>query len=365
MRPAFSSTRQAAAFAGLLLLILLLPVLFGKTVLPPRPEIYATTPYGWGCYPFVRQQIYEEKGDIDIAFVGSSHLWTAIDTPRLQAALSKKLGREASVVTLGWDWPGFDALYFITQDLVAKRKVHMLVISEEYSPEWPIPHMAASHWFRFRENQEALTGLPLDFQAAYYADALRGMPLNILNRIRPPNLPMVWPPPRNNWEIYYNDANTERLGSLSVSFGWSTGQIMNTNFVKYTPAHDVSPAEVCVYSSEMKSRFEFTGPFTPSADLYFAKKLAALAQANGIKLVWLHIPKANEMRAPAVPERECWPQILPGDVTLMGIPPAALLVGISDEDAFKLFYNNEHMNKNGQEYFTRAITPALLQLYAP
>ena len=52
-------------------------------------------------------------------------------------------------------------------------------------------------------------------------------------------------------------------------------------------------------------------------------------------------------------------------MTLMGVPPATLLAGISDEDVFKLFYNNAHLNKTGQEYFTRAITPALLQSYAP
>jgi len=365
MAPAFSSPKQAAAFAALLLVVLSLPALFGKSELPPRSELYATPPLNLGCYPFMHQQIYETKGDVDIAFVGSSHIWTAIDTPYVRRELSQKLGRQANVLTLGWNWPGFDALYFIAQDLMANRKVHVLVINEEYSPDWPIPHMAAPRWFRFGDNREALAGLPPVYQLAYYADALRGLPRNLISLIRP-NLPVIWYPPRSDWEKSEQRANTdEGLGSLSVLLGFGTELIPNPIFVAYAPAREILPGAVCLYSSTSKDQFQFTGPPTPAAHLHFAKKLAALAQANGVKLVWLHIPKANEPRTSTVPERECWPEILPGGVTLMGIPPATLWAGLSDEDVFKLFYNNAHLNKNGQEYFTRGITPALLELYAP
>jgi hypothetical protein len=365
MRPAFSSTKQAAAFALLLLLLLLSPVLAGKKFLPPREETYSAASLNLGCYPFIQQQIFEEKGDVDIAIVGSSQIWAAIDTPYVQAELSKKLGRKAGVITLGWNWCGFDALYFITRDLVANRKVHMIVIHEEYSPDWPIPHIAVPRLFRFGDNREDLAGLPLAWQAAYYADSLRGMPRNILSLIRT-NLPVKWPPPRHDWDRSYQAAATaERLGSISVLLGYETKNNTRPNFEAFTPGHDVPPTEVCIYSAEKNPRFQFTGPSTPPEQLHFAKKLAALARANDIELVWLHIPKVEEMRALAVPERECWPQVLPGGVILVGIPPASFLDGISDQDVCKLFYLHNHLNKNGQEYFTRAITPTLLKLYAP
>jgi hypothetical protein len=72
MSAAFSSTRQAAAFALLLLLLLLLPALMGKSCLPPREQIYSSLPWGAGAFPYMRDQFFDEKEDIDIAFMGSS-----------------------------------------------------------------------------------------------------------------------------------------------------------------------------------------------------------------------------------------------------------------------------------------------------
>jgi hypothetical protein len=51
MRPAFSSTKQAAAFALLLLFVLLSPVLAGKRWLPPRECSYAVQGWDNGPYP--------------------------------------------------------------------------------------------------------------------------------------------------------------------------------------------------------------------------------------------------------------------------------------------------------------------------
>ncbi len=75
MQPAFSSTKQAAAFATLILLILLSPALVGKSLLRSRDQIYSSLPWGVGPYPYLHNQIFEEKGDIDVAFMGTSTMW--------------------------------------------------------------------------------------------------------------------------------------------------------------------------------------------------------------------------------------------------------------------------------------------------
>ena len=111
MRPAFSSTKQAAAFALLLLVLLALPVVMGKNLLPPREEIYTFQGNGIGPWPWIRQQIYEETNDIDIAFIGSSRLLHDIDTPYVQAKLSQQLGRQAVVRSICWG--GQDMICFI------------------------------------------------------------------------------------------------------------------------------------------------------------------------------------------------------------------------------------------------------------
>ena len=93
MRPAFSSIAQAAAFIALLMVLLLAPLVIGKNLLPPREQIYASKSWGSGPYPWIQNQIFQETNAIDIAFMGSSHILHAVDTPYVQAELGKQLGR--------------------------------------------------------------------------------------------------------------------------------------------------------------------------------------------------------------------------------------------------------------------------------
>lgn len=365
MRPAFSSTRQAAGFAMLLLVILLLPALLVKPWLPPRSEAYNEEYLGAGCFPFIHRQIFAEKGDLDIAFIGSSRIWTAVNTPYVQKKLSDELGRPANVVSLGWNWAGSDMVYLISRDLLARRHVRLLVITDEYRPGYPIPHAFTSYLFRYGEDGHDLDGLAWPTRAAYYAQALQGMPRMLLSLMRT-NRPAHWPPPQGAWEQAYAASRTDgRLGSLSIPYGFGTEKMLNPNFVPFKPEHDVPPEAVRIYSAATKDDFNFAGPPTPPEQVFFLKKLADLAAASGTKLVWLHVPQAEDRHAQAVPEREGWPERLAGNIRLLGIPPESFLRGISREDSDKLFYNQWHLNQNGQEYFTRAITPALLKLYAP
>ena len=123
MRPAFSSTKSATAFALLLLILLLSPVLAGKKFLPPRESAYASQSWGSGPYPWIEDQIFTETNAIDIVFIGSSHIFNAINTPYVQAQLSARLGRPAVVRTIAWGGAGYDGLYFITRDLLAHHRV--------------------------------------------------------------------------------------------------------------------------------------------------------------------------------------------------------------------------------------------------
>jgi hypothetical protein len=358
MAPAFSSTKQAAAFALLLLVLLLLPVVMTKSLLPPRSDIYASLGWRYCAYDFLHRQIFEEKSDVDIAFIGSSRMWAGIDTPQVQAALSKKLGRPAVVLTLAWSWLGFDANYFITQDLLQNRKVRLIVFDDEYRAD-DVAHVAATHWFRFGDNAAALAGLPLRLQMSYYFASILGMPRNLLSCLRP-NLPEA----RASSENLCAQSSHDRLGAFTNERWMYPGR----PFAEFVPQGDARPADVSVYSAATKNQFRFSGPATPPWQLQFAKKFAGLAQAHGTRLVFLHLCPVysdNETNSPAVQERECWPDVLNSNVTMMGIPPARLYAGIRGEDLPKLFYTPDfyHFNKNGAAFFTRLITPALLQIY--
>ncbi len=362
MRPAFSSTKSAAAFAVLLLFTLLSPVLVGKNLLPPRSEIYSSLTWRYGPFSYLHRQIFKETNELDVAFIGSSRMWAGIDTPYFQNELSRAIGRPAVVQTFGWSWLGFDAEYFITQDLLAHRRVRMIVFDDEY---WPAPHVAATRWFRFADNAEALRGMPLPVQASYYFASVLGMPRNLLSRVRE-NFPEELVNPANDhWENFYRAPDSAgRLGALTVERGLSP----TAPFAPFTPEVGAQRSAVRVYSPETKSEFHFAGPPTPEWQLQFAKKFAALAQAHGVKLVYLHLQppfSANETNSPVILERENWPEVLGTNIPMLGIAPEKLFAGIRAEDFPKLFYTPDwcHFNQNGQPFFTSVITPALIQIY--
>jgi hypothetical protein len=71
----------------------------------------------------------------------------------------------------------------------------------------------------------------------------------------------------------------------------------------------------------------------------------------------------TEATSPLIEERTFWPNLFGSRLIMMGIPPSELFEGLSEENIFKLFYNFEHLNQNGQEFFTSIITPRLVQIY--
>lgn len=357
MAPAFSSTKQAVGFALLLLLVLLLPVMLGKRGLPPREELYSMVTWRYGPFPYMRQQIFEEKSDIDILFIGSSRLWTGIDTPYVQHELSKKLGRPAVVQTLGWAWDGWDALYFIAQDLLQHRKVHMIVFHDETRQE-DGPHPAATYWFRFGDNAEALKGLPLRIQLPYYFAAILGMPQNLVSCVRP-NLPEELD--SDPWRNMFHSLNiAQQMGTMTVE------SIPGRPFVPLLPNGDIQSSEVCVYSPATQGCFSFSSAPIPGWQLGFAQKFANLAKAHGTRLVHLSIlpDDPRERDDVSIPERAFWPAAMHADVAMVGVPSAKLYSGIPSQEVDALFYMLHHFNENGQRFFTRLVTPSLLQLYA-
>ena len=95
----------------------------------------------------------------------------------------------------------------------------------------------------------------------------------------------------------------------------------------------------------------------------FARKIGALAQEHHVQLVYLHFPLTSEMKSAVIEESVFWPDFFQSDVTMMGVPPTKLFDGMTEKDILKLFFNFEHFNQNGQEYFTSIITPGLVQVY--
>jgi hypothetical protein len=359
MSRVFSSRLQAAAFALLLASLLALPALVARTGWLDRRDLYPAIAWKFGPFTWIQQKIFVETNNADMVFLGSSHIWTAVDTPYVQTKLSEELGREAEVFTLGWGWPGFDASYIIARDLLDHRRVHTLVIYDEGNSD--LPHLNSSRWFRIGENSEALSGLPWLAQARLYGGTVLGMPRQLLSLVRPNLLEDPGHSRPNIWNTLYRADNpAKHRGALLSRLAYNH----SPDFVPFHPGGEATSADVLVYSAETHEAFKFTGPATQPYQLHFARRLARLCQERGTRLVVLHTPSLSERAQASISERELWPEVLGAPVVIVGIPPAKLFAGIPATDVPKLFLDDVHLNQNGQEMFTRLITPTLLKQYA-
>lgn len=361
MQPAFSNRRQSIAFALLLAALLALPCMPFAGL--DRRDAYASVALSHGPFPWIAEKIFDETEDADIVFLGSSHIWTSIDARYVQTRLSEESGVPGRVFTLGWPWPGFDACYVVARDLLERRHVHMLVISDEFDDSGlrnDFPHARSTRWFRLAENSEALAGLPWLDRARLYGGAVLGMPRHLLSVARPNLRADPAKKSANYWTTDYRAADfRERLGALRARRNHDKTSV----FQAYTAHGDATPADVLVFSPETRDAFEFSRPGIAPYQLHFARKLAKLCMERHTKLVMLHTPTLPESWRTTVAERERWSEALAAPVEIVGIPEATLFAGIPADDVPKLFYNDTHLNENGQDLFTPLITPALLDLY--
>ena len=360
MRPAFASTKSAAAFTLLLLVLLALPAVMGKNWLPPREQIYDSQSWGNGPYPWLRQQIFAETNDIDIAFLGSSHMLRGIDTPYVQAALSGKLGRPAVVRSIAWVGSGYDGLFLIAQDLLQHRHVRQLIF---YDEEGVFRNAAIPGLFRFGENVPALHGLTLTEKGLYYFASLIGLPRTLLSLVRT-NIPAALVSEDPGFIEPHDASFVEAPRHLGAVAYTAPSHLDQTPFTPYQPvtAHREGPSIYTATSSNQD--FVFASTPLPVWQTQFARQFARLAESHGCRLVMLDIPTLDTVQEPVLHERAFWPALFSSNLVLVGIPGQKLFAGLSKEDVRKLFSDQGHLNQNGMEFFTSLITPALLELYA-
>jgi len=357
MRPAFSSNGKAASFAILVLVVLSLPLVLTKKLLPPSKEVYSAIPWSIGGFPYIHDQIFEEKSDIDIAFMGSSVMWWGIDTLQVQRELEKKLGRKAVVRSLCWNWQGFDPFYKVMKDLLEHRNVRMIVFYDVNSGAPPTAHSQAAHWFRLADDPESLSGLNARTKASFYSSAILSAPKNILGFLRD-NLPAI-PSSEVTWRSSSPQTRNPatRLGSLSLRLR------MDKPFEDYLPSTTINPSAGVRLSEATKNQFKFEKGEVNPTQANFIRKISTLATKHNVKLVYLNLPRKSDMRSPTINEQVFWPSVFQTEVFVVGIPPLKLFEGVSDEDVWKLYWDFQHFNENGQKFFTPRISPQLTELY--
>lgn len=361
MAPAFSSTRHALAFALIVALLLAAPQLLSRVATKDRSGIYpGINLKSAPASAWIQRQIFSETGDVDLVFVGASLTLNDIDANFAKHYFSEHVGREASVFTIGWLWRGYDAMYFIARDLLEHRRVRVMVMTDvNRLPDRP--HPVASRWYRFGENPDEIDGLSVASKLRLYCSAVLGAPRHFLSLLRHNVIvDQAQLPPNYVNKYYYTTNLAENLGGMKSKLAY---KLSGKRFVEYAANGDASRADALLYSPATRDQFTFTGPSTEGYQLHFARKLARLCQEKGTRLVMLAVPELIGQDTKTVTVREDFAESWGAPVDIIGIPNDRFFAGISSEDRNKLFYDDFHLNKNGQEYFTPLVTPLLMELY--
>jgi hypothetical protein len=344
MDPPFASRWQAVCFLVLLLTLLVLPPAMARLNLASEAAVYSEVTTRHGSFTYLQHQIFGEQSELDVAFVGSSLIWAGIDTPYFQGELSKKLGREARVVTLATNWRGEDLTYMVLSDLLAHRKVNMVVLTMPLPYQTQdAPHHQAFRWWLYGKNEDVLRRLPFRSRFAVYGEQVLGAPRHLLTAIRP-NRTAALPP-------------NAKLGALQEQSGFQ-----GAPFVRRTSQAPVLPARDLIYAPETREHFQFTGQALTQYQVQFLDSTFALLSKYRTRIVILHVPTSLERHSTVVTERMFWPVMLGQDVPIVGVPPATLFGGMTDAEIDQLYYD-EHFNINGSELFTHTVTPAILEIY--
>lgn len=343
-RPAFLHRSSAIWFLLLLVVLLLSPVISNKAGLSNRSAAYRSMPMNLGDYTFIRQQIFEEKEDIDVLFLGASVIWSAIDTPRVQKELSRELGRPANVVTLGFLFNGIDVPYVILKDLLANRKVRTVVFSVPRD-DWTIgPSIPGCKLQRYPDFPDVVEELPLDSKLSLYACSVLATPHDLLAAIRSP--------------CEKRSEFKDSLGAKKEVLGMDRDP---ETFVRFRPSPPEFTADSLIYSDKTKENFSFKDQRLPEYQELYLDALVELLKQHDVNLVFLNVPQFFERESEKVIEYQNWQARFGPGVTLIGVPPRKLFAGLDEHSTELLHCDIDHFNGNGNEFFTEAIMPAILE----
>jgi hypothetical protein len=339
------SNRTLKTWVAALTFILVLPWVMSKFHLYTPKGSYLTVPDTSPTFPYLYQQIFQQSGDIDILFLGSSLLGAAIDTPQVKTKLGTTLGREAHVITLSWNWPGIDLENLVARDLLRRRKVKMAVLTVvDDQTEQQAPHPLLPYTLQFGDLTELFPHVPLLGRIQLFSVAILAAPRQLWMTLRGSD----WKP---SPEIVDND------GALLKQMGFHSAPFEPNDW--HAPRS--SPRDL-IYSTKTQEHWQFSHKALGVYEHDLWSRLVEKFKSSGTQVVILHIPQYDRYDSKKIPERLDWSKEFGTSVSLVGVPESELFAKLKGEDIQKLYFNN-HLNRNGSRYFTESITPALIELY--
>ena len=291
--------------------------------------------------------LYKEEDRITVAMLGLSSMWVGVNARLVQEYFTARGGKEHRVVMLGANHPGEDLIYMMTKDLLSEREVDLIVLSapnRQQSHVHPVFHRIASYDL----HGEIWKKLDLHDRATTWSLATIGAPLQFFNQVVERN------EPGDNRALIRNN------GSWVRGLGWRRSKFSRVDASVID--HALSQIDTPGFHKDSSTQFQYSGVFSNYQETYFRATVEE-AYRHGTKVAVLSTPiwPDRKQEKPVIRiDREILEEY---GIRVIGLPPSELFGGMNEEEIQRFYYDSNHFNANGSEYFTRAISPALWSAY--
>ena len=299
-------------------------------------------------------QIFKNTEPLDILFVGSSRMMSAIDHTTLRQEIGTSRAHFTSA-TLAALFNADDLSYTFLKDFFARRKARLVVLNYP-DPRFPQTDSNPSEKY-IRSLDSGDPGLdlarPTLFATSYSEMALIAPRLWVAS-IVPPG-PIV----KGVYNFMSDTADPERThGTLALDWGYSKREIGGpyAPFVRSDLPTRPLPAIVIRPGAPLPPEVALIdAPLTPIEAAYLPA-IKALCEKNGAVLVLMKQPFA-ERQDPKIIE-------LSRQIIALGIPIVAtsrerLFGDTPKAEVVKFYHNYFHLNSNGARRDAQAFAPAL------
>ncbi|MBX9667478.1 MAG: hypothetical protein K2X93_07655 [Candidatus Obscuribacterales bacterium] len=345
IEPSISNNSQAFAFAGLVLLLAALPYLIGKFGHVTMRDRFLSMHYQSGAFQHAYWEIYKNKLDVDILFMGGCLMAAGINSLALHQHLGQinpEMKIAFFVVTLG----NQDADYFMLRELLKRRRVRFVVLqTPSVNRSYTTPHPACMFW-NATQDKDMLSECTSYLKFRMYSQSIFEGLRDLVSIMRH----------NPTWKL------CARYRGAIPTGEW-VRMLDGGPFVEFRPSPVTVPLSELLYSSN-PGAFAFRKNSTMSSyNKRFFMKTIKLLEENEIPFVLLHVPTLDE-QGHLVFERDFLKSVCEERrVPLMGISKDRLLGGLSPKEQRLLYSDLSHMNKNGSELFTKTILHGLTQVY--
>ena len=231
---------------------------------------------------WIYERIHFDRTPIDIAFIGTSHTQSSINSKLVEEALNNN-GVDQHVVNFAIPHLGRDLHYLLVRELIESRDVKKLVI-EVQETEFRAPHPA----FQRLADVSDLLSSPLIVNTGYFDNVFR-LPLrqSVLyfrtlvdnwTGDTPGSVPLTYEGP--HWDDTYitHGTDTPRLAKHTAESLREPAEILERNRI-----NKLSVAEKFTLPNQRHSLLK-------RYNYFYLEGLLDLARAKGIEIVFLYLP---------------------------------------------------------------------------